>query len=88
LLAGHCKESQSASRNQITHLAFDPFYTRPVGLDYLRAAALQAQAYMARSGVTEAQLADLAVRSRHWAAKNPSHAKTGLSRVIKRSPRG
>lgn len=71
LLAGHCKESQPASRNMVTHLAFDPFYTRPVGLDYLAAAALQAQAYMAGSGVTEDQLADLAVRSRQWAAKNP-----------------
>ena len=71
LLAGHCKESQAASRNQVTHLAFDPFYTRPLGLDYLAAAALQAQAYMARSGVTEEQLTDLVVRSREWAAKNP-----------------
>jgi acetyl-CoA C-acetyltransferase len=71
LLAGHCKESQAASRNMVTHLAFDPFFTRPVGLDYLSAAALQAQAYLGRSGVTEEQLADLVVRSRHWAAKNP-----------------
>ena len=71
LLAGHCKESQPASRNQVTHLAFDPFFTRPVGLDYLAAAALQAQAYMARAGVTEEQLADLVARSRAWAAKNP-----------------
>ncbi len=76
LLAGHCKESQCASRNQITHLAFDPFYTRPVGLDYLAAAALQAQAYMNRSGVTEDQLADLVVRSREWAAKNPVAQET------------
>jgi acetyl-CoA C-acetyltransferase len=71
LLAGHCKESQSASRNQVAHLAFEPFYTRPVGLDYLAAAALQAQAYMDRSGVTEGHLADLAVRARQWAARNP-----------------
>ena len=71
LLAGHCKESQSASRNRITHLAFDPFYTRPVGLDYLAAAALQARAYMARTGVTETQLADLVVRARRWARDNP-----------------
>ncbi len=71
LLAGHCKESQPASRNVVTHLAFDPFYTRPVGLDYLAAAAFQAQAYMDRSGVTETQLADLVVRSRQWAARNP-----------------
>lgn len=71
LLAAHSKESQSDSRNQITHLAFDPFFTRPVGLDYLSAAALQAQAYQGASGVTEAQLAELVVRSREWAAKNP-----------------
>ena len=76
LLAGHCKESQPASRNMVTHLAFDPFFTRPVGLDFLVAAALQAQAYMARSGVTEEQLADLVVRSRHWAAKNPVAQET------------
>lgn len=77
LLAGHCKESQAASRNQVTHLAFDPFYTRPVGLDYLAAAALQAQAYMARASVTEAQLADVAVRSRQGAAKNPVARENG-----------
>jgi acetyl-CoA C-acetyltransferase len=71
LLAGHCKESQPASRNMVTHLAFDPFYTRPVGMDYLAAAGLQAQAYMARSGVTETHLADVVVRSRQWAGKNP-----------------
>lgn len=71
LLVGHSKESQSASRNQITHLAFDPFYTRPIGMDYVVAAALQAQAYMHRSGVTEEQLAEVVVKSREWAAKNP-----------------
>jgi acetyl-CoA C-acetyltransferase len=76
LLAGHCKESQAASRNMVTHLAFDPFFTRPVGLDYLCAAGLQAQAYMARSGITEAQLADLVVRARQWAAKNPVAQET------------
>lgn len=71
LLASHSKESQGASRNMVTHLAFDPFFTRPVGLDYLAAAALQAQAYCDRAGVTDAQLADVVVRSRAWAAKNP-----------------
>jgi len=76
LLVGHCKESQSASRNMVTHLAFDPFYTRPVGLDYLCAAALQAQAYMARSDVTEDQLADVVVRARRNAAKNPVAQET------------
>jgi acetyl-CoA C-acetyltransferase len=78
LLAGHCKESQSASRNQITHLAFDPFYTRPVGLDYVAAAALQAQAYMASSGVTDDQLADIVVHARRWARLNPVAQETAL----------
>jgi len=71
LVVGHCKESQGESRNQVTHLAFDPFYTRPVGLDFLAAAALQAQAYMARSGLTAAQAAEIVVRARAAGARNP-----------------
>jgi acetyl-CoA C-acetyltransferase len=79
LLAGHCKESQAASRNMVTHLAFDPFYTRPVGLDYVCAAGLQAQAYLARSGITEIHLADLVVRARQWAELNPVAQETTLT---------
>ncbi len=71
LVVGHCKESQAQSRNQVTHLAFDPFYTRPVGLDYLSAAALQAQAYQARSYVSDEQLARVVSRARRLAATNP-----------------
>ncbi|MBM4318545.1 MAG: hypothetical protein FJ125_00945 [Deltaproteobacteria bacterium] len=79
LVIGHCKESQAASRNMVTHLAFDPFYTRPVGLDFRAAAALQAQAYLARSKVTAEQLARLVVRARERAARNPLTAS--LERV-------
>src|SRR6056297_159693 len=43
LVVGHCKESQPQSRNMATHMAFDPFFTRPVGLDYQAAAGLQAR---------------------------------------------
>lgn len=71
LVLGHCKESQCESRNQVTHLAFDPFYTRPVGLDFLAAAGLQARAYCSRSRVTEQSLADIVVRARKRAAQNP-----------------
>ena len=71
LIIGHCKESQPESRNMVTHLAFDPFYTRPVGLDFCCAAALQAQCYMAKSYVTEKQLARVVVRAREFASKNP-----------------
>jgi acetyl-CoA C-acetyltransferase len=71
LLAGHCKESQSESRHMCTNLAFDPFYYRPLGLDFLNASALQARQYMAQSGITEEHLARIVVRSRQNAGKNP-----------------
>jgi len=70
LVLGHCKESQSESRQMCTNLAFDPFYCRPLGLDYLNSSALQARAYMQKSGVTEEQLAKVVVRSRENGAKN------------------
>jgi len=70
LILGHCKESQAQSRNMVTHLAFDPFYTRPVGLDFLAAAGLQARAYQEKSGVTDDQLAQIVVRARQNAVKN------------------
>lgn len=71
LLMGHCKESQSESRRMCTNLAFDPFYCRPLGLDYLNAGALQARAYMDRSGINDDHLARVVVRARENAAKNP-----------------
>lgn len=71
LIIGHCKESQGQSRNMVTHLAFDPFYTRPVGLDFCAAAGLQARAYAGRCGLTETQTARVVVASRQKAGKNP-----------------
>lgn len=71
LLLGHCKESQSESRNMCTNLAFDPFFCRPLGLDFLNVSAFQARAYMKKSGVTDEHLAQIVVRSRQLAAKNP-----------------
>ncbi len=69
-LAAHCKESLSASRNQITNMAYDPFYCRCLGLDYLNTAGLQARAYMEKAGVTQEQLAEVVVRARQWASRN------------------
>ncbi len=71
LLAGHCKESQSESRRMCTNLAYDPFYCRPLGLDFVNVNALQARAYMAKSKITEEHLARIVVRSREMGAKNP-----------------
>ncbi|HUE15621.1 MAG TPA: thiolase family protein [Planctomycetaceae bacterium] len=71
LVAGHSKESQVGDRNLVTHAAFDPFYTRPVGLDYLSAAALEAEAFMRRFEITDADLAELVSQQRVKAARNP-----------------
>jgi acetyl-CoA C-acetyltransferase len=71
LLLGHCKESQPQSRNMVTHVAFDPFFTRPVGLDFCAAAGLQAQAYAAKSKITDEHLAKIVARARENASKNP-----------------
>jgi len=71
LVLGHCKESQGKSRNMVTHLAFDPFYTRPVGLDFRAAAGIQARAYGERSNVSDGQLARIVARAREKAANNP-----------------
>jgi acetyl-CoA C-acetyltransferase len=71
LIIGHCKESQGKSRNMVTHVAFDPFYTRPVGMDFCAAAGLQAQAYRAKSGITDEHLAKVVVAARENATKNP-----------------
>lgn len=71
LLMGHCKESQPESRNMCTNLAFDPFFCRPLGLDFLNASAFQARAYMEKSGITDDHLAKIVARSRQMGAKNP-----------------
>ncbi|MFZ5573511.1 MAG: thiolase family protein [Thermodesulfobacteriota bacterium] len=74
LITGHCKESQSESRRMCTNLAFDPFYTRPLGLDFWNAGAFQARAYMAKAGLTDEHLARIVVRARQNGAANP-HAR-------------
>jgi acetyl-CoA C-acetyltransferase len=78
LIMGHCKESQGQSRNMVTHVAFDPFFTRPVGLDFCAAAGLQAQAYGEKAGLTDEQLAKIVVRARENASKNPYTQDIGM----------
>lgn len=70
-VAGHCKESQPESRHMCENLAYDPFYCRCLGLDYLSAAGLQARAFMKKAKISEEQLAKVVVRARQWSARNP-----------------
>jgi len=71
MVAGHCKESQTDSRNMITHCAFDPIFSRQVGLDYLNAAALQARLYYECYGVKPEAVARAVVRDRKNGTLNP-----------------
>ncbi|MCK7495499.1 MAG: hypothetical protein MZW92_34015 [Comamonadaceae bacterium] len=71
LFMGHCKESQGESRRMVTNLAFDPFYCRPLGMDFHNVDALQARAYMEKSKVTDEHLAKIVVRSQEEREKEP-----------------
>ncbi|HWR68863.1 MAG TPA: hypothetical protein VN416_07570, partial [Desulfomonilia bacterium] len=88
LFMGHCKESQTENRLMNTNLAFDPFYTRPLGLDFLNASAFQAREYMQKSGVTDEHLAKVVVRSRKNAKKNPNaiESKQVTLKEVMKSP--
>lgn len=70
MVVGYSKGSE-CSPAQFTGTMFDPFYSRPVGLDGLTAAALQARRYMAVSGATEEQAAKVAVKNRANGKNNP-----------------
>jgi acetyl-CoA acetyltransferase len=65
---GKCSEGSPA---HVLNLQLDPFYHAPLGLEPVSTAALQASAYMARAGVDDAALAEVAARNRAAAAKNP-----------------
>jgi len=69
LVLSYSKESMS-SRWGITNWVFDPIYQQTLGLDYLSAAALQAQAYFSRYGITEEACARVVVKNLSDAQKN------------------
>jgi acetyl-CoA C-acetyltransferase len=67
LVTAHSKGSESIS-SLITNAAFDPIYDRALGMDMISASALQARAYMHRTGTTPEQLAMVSVKN-HGNAK-------------------
>ena len=72
LVVGVAKESLNKSRNSVSNFGMEPIFMRPLGIDYLSAAAMQAQCYMHQSGVTREQCARVVVKSRKNAAKQIS----------------
>jgi acetyl-CoA acetyltransferase len=70
MVVGYGKTSEG-DPNRILNLQLDPYYQAPIGLDPTSTAALQASAYMARTGITDSDLAAVAARNRAAGARNP-----------------
>jgi len=72
LLLAHTKMSQTRP-NIVNNVAFDPVYSRMLGLDYTSAAALQAMRYMHRYNITPEETARVSVKNLKNARRN-AHA--------------
>ncbi len=72
LVVGHGKTSEG-DPNRVLNLQLDPYYQAAIGLDPTSTAALQASAYMARTGTTDHDLAAVAARNRTVGARNPEN---------------
>ena len=80
LVTTHCKLSEGSPR-KLFNQAFDPVYDRPLGMDAISSAALQARAYMHRFGITEEQCAKVSVKN-HKNAKNNPYAHVPLDITV------
>ncbi len=80
LVTAHSKGSQSLS-SLITNAAFDPIYERNFGIDMVGACALQAMAYMHRTGTTPGQCALVSVKNHGNGMKNP-HQQLGMNLTV------
>lgn len=70
LVTGHSKGSQCVS-SLITNSAFDPIYERGLGMDMITACAMQANAYLDRTGLKPEDMAMVSVKNHGNALKNP-----------------
>jgi acetyl-CoA C-acetyltransferase len=79
LVTAHSKGSESVS-SLITNAAFDPIYDRSLGMDMISACAMQARAYMHRTGTSPEQIAMVSVKNHGNAMLNPlSHLPMDIS---------
>lgn len=76
LLLAHTKMSQT-HRNVVNNVAFEPIYSRLLGLDYTSAGALQARRYMYKYGITREQLSKVVVKNLSNARLNPVAHRAG-----------
>jgi acetyl-CoA C-acetyltransferase len=63
--------------NAVENKAFDPFFCRPLGMDNVQAAALQAQRYGHKYGIAPEQFAAVSVKNLRNAKDNPLALRSG-----------
>ena len=71
------KSSEIPSLSTLTNLYADPFFYRPIGLDDVSTAAMQAKLYMDKYQITEEQAAKVVVKNLGNAVNNPYAHKKG-----------
>jgi acetyl-CoA acetyltransferase len=70
LVCGYGKNSEGEPE-RVMNLELDPYYQAAIGLTPTATAALQASAFMARTGTGDRALAEVAARNRTAGARNP-----------------
>jgi len=78
LVASVTKCSEAPSVDTLTHIAADPFFQRPIGLNETVAAALQAGAYFHRYGLKEEDLAGVPMKNLGNARNNLNAHRKGV----------
>jgi acetyl-CoA C-acetyltransferase len=80
LIVAVTKCSEAPSISDITSLNSDPFYQRPVGIEEVTAAGLQAQQYVSRYKLSDEIRAEIAVKNYRNAINNPyAHRRMNLT---------
>ncbi|PKN70297.1 MAG: propanoyl-CoA acyltransferase [Deltaproteobacteria bacterium HGW-Deltaproteobacteria-12] len=80
IVVAHYKGSEG-NVNITTNGMFDPIFHRHLGLDAISSAALQANAYMTRYGISEEDVAKVSVKN-HGNAKNNPYAQLPLEITV------
>lgn len=74
------KSSEIPGLSTLTNLYADPFFQRPIGLDDISTAAMQARLYINKYQITEEQAARVVVKNLGNALNNPyAHKKEAIS---------
>jgi acetyl-CoA acetyltransferase len=70
MVVGYGKNSEG-DLDRVSNIRLDPYYQAAIGLDVTSTSALQASAYMARSGATDRDLAEAVALNRAGGTRNP-----------------